>query len=163
MKNQILNVKSLTFLFVSVLWFCGVSDHVYGDNCFPGDVIKPGESCEVRGPETGRFYVFRIGTAEYSEGDMRVTYHEKVLDPKMTASEQADGSWLIESIESVESTPMSSAGFCKVGDVIKPGENCRVPGTKFRALSVFGETLQYIGIYLGVYKCIILFMEGYLT
>ena len=150
MKNQILNVKSLTFLFVSVLWFCGVSDHVYGDNCFPGDVIKPGESCEVRGPETGRFYVFRIGTAEYSEGDMRVTYHEKVLDPKMTASEQADGSWLIESIESVESTPMSSAGFCKVGDVIKPGENCRVPGTKFRSFGVRRDSAIYWDISGGI-------------
>ena len=143
MKNQILNVKSLTFLFVSVLWFCGVSDHVYGYNCVPGDVIKLGGSCTIPGPETGRFYVFGIGTAEYHEGDMRVLHYEKVLDPKMTASEQADGSWLIESIESVESTPMSSAGFCKVGDVIKPGENCRVPGTRLGYFSVRRDSATY--------------------
>ena len=136
MKNQILNVKSLTFLFVSVLLIYGVSDHVYGNDCFPGDVIKPGESCRVLGTKTGWFRVFEGGSAWYREGDMQVSYIGKVLDPKMTASEQADGSWLIESIESVESTPMSSAGFCKVGDVIKPGEWCELPGTKFPSFGV---------------------------
>ena len=120
MRNQILNVKSLIFLFVTVLLTYGVQGLSYGQVCNVGDVIAPGESCTYPGSDA-TFSVLDDGRAQWNipglpwwlawlnqasiEGSLNVSTTVDGVLYKFGASEQADGTWLIEVVGDGGTTP----------------------------------------------------------
>ena len=107
MKNQILNVKSVMFLLVSVLLVCGIPAISYGQVCEVGDMISPGGRCKVViGRETGWFSVQRDGSSVYQEvGGFHLDFDERVHCGDFAARKQADGTWLIEAVPGISVKP----------------------------------------------------------
>ena len=108
MRNQILNTKSLMFLFAIVLLTYGVSDISYAQVCSVGDILSPGESCID--PGTGdTFSVLADGRGRYlffTSGN-RISLLGTIngIDRNFVATKRDDGSWEIESVTSGGTTP----------------------------------------------------------
>ena len=108
MRNQILNVKSLMFLFTIILLTCGMSDISYAQVCNVGDILSPGESCIDPGSGS-TFSVLADGRGQIlfitSGGNITLRAVLNGVQYNFVASKQADGSWKIEAVTPGDTTP----------------------------------------------------------
>ena len=155
MRHQILNVKSLMFLFAIVLLSYGVQGISYGQVCSVGDRISPGESCtypgtniefSVRANGSGNFLFFTSGGGINARN---VTVNG--VRYNFAASKQADGTWLIEAAGDGSTPPPVSNPDLVVGQptvsqsTLAPGENFTLSATVANngAGSAAATTLRY--------------------
>ena len=110
MRNQILNAKSLIFLFAIVLLTYGMSDISYAQVCNVGDILHPGESCIDPGSGS-TFSVLADGRGRIlfitSGGNITLRAVINGVRHNFVASKQADGSWKIEAVTPGGTTPIA--------------------------------------------------------